>query len=325
MSEKPIVLVTEALPYFEKEKSILAGYATVKLAKSTAEDNLCSEVEDADVIMVGLAKITRKVIKSAKKLKGIVRYGIGVDNIDLNAATERRISVANVPDYCIGTVADHTFALLLALSRNVIKADKRVKEGKWGLAPELKGVDLEGKVYGIVGLGRIGRAVAFRAKGFGMKVVAYDPYVDKNKASELGVEIVGLDTLLKSSDFISIHVPLTNETRAMIGEKELRLMKKTAYLINVARGPVIDEKALIKALKECWIAGAGLDVLEKEPPDPDNPLLKLDNVVVSPHIAAFTEEAFYRLEMIAVKETIRILQGKLPTNLVNREICSSKG
>jgi len=320
---KPKVLITEAMPLIEEERKILSKHADVRLAKSLNEDELAEEVKDVDVIMVVYAKITEKIINSAAKLRGIVRYGIGVDNIDLKATSKRRIPVANVPDYCIGTVADHAFALILALNRKLLLADRILRSGEYGLwtspSPKLMGVDLEGKVLGLVGVGKIGSAVAARAKGFGMKVVAFDPYIPKEIAEKIGVELVDLETLLKNADFISIHAPLTPETRGIIGEKELRMMKRTAYIINTARGPIIQEKALYKALKNGWIAGAGLDVYEKEPPDLDNPLFKLENVILTPHIAYYTKEAIWRLEMSAVEEAIRILQGKMPKNLVNKE------
>ena len=319
------ILITEPLPLVQEEREILEKYADVKIAEDTSEDYLVTEVEDVDLIMVVYAKITKRIIDAAKKLKGIVRYGIGVDNIDLESVNQRKIPVANVPDYCIGTVADHAFTLLLALNRKILIADKMVRSGTyretWTNPPKnLRGLDLEGKTLGIIGLGKIGRALANRAKGFGMKVLAYDPYITNGVASKFGVKLVDLDTLLKKSDFVSIHVPLTPETRGIIGARELKIMKKTAYLINVSRGQVVDEKALYKALKEGWIAGAGLDVYEKEPPDPDNPLFRLENVVLSPHVAWYTEEALRRLEMTAVDEAVRILKGHLPKNLVNREV-----
>jgi len=311
------------MPLIEEERKILSKHADVKLAKSLNEDELAEEVKDVDVIMVVYAKITEKIINSAAKLRGIVRYGIGVDNIDLKAASKRRIPVANVPDYCIGTVADHALALILALNRKLLLADSVLRSGEYGNwtspSPKLMGVDLEGKVLGLIGVGKIGSAVVARAKAFGMKVVAFDPYIPKEIAEKLGVELVDLETLLKNADFISIHAPLTSETRGMIGENELRMMKRTAYIINTARGPIIQEKALYNALKNGWIAGAGLDVYEKEPPDPDNPLFKLENVILTPHIAYYTKEAIWRLEMSAVEEAIRILQGKMPKNLVNKE------
>jgi len=317
------VLITETPPLLEEQEKILCEYAKVTLAKSTSEENLIKEVKDVDVLMVVYAKITEKIINSAEKLKGIVRYGIGVDNIDIETATKRKIPVANVPDYSIGTVADHTLALILSLNRKITIADRIVKKGEWGIwtAPsqKLKGFDLEGKILGLIGIGRIGSAVARRAKGFGMRIIAYDPYVTKEIAEKLGIELVDLAALLKNADFISIHTPLTPETCGMIGEKELRMIKKTAYIINTARGPIIQERALYKALKEGWIAGAGLDVYEKEPPDPNNPLLKLENVIATPHIAYYTEEAIRRLAISAAEEAVRILQGQLPKNLVNKK------
>jgi D-3-phosphoglycerate dehydrogenase len=316
------------MPLIEDEKEILEKYADVKLAKGSTEDNLMMEVRDVDIIMVVYAKITKRVIDSAKYLKGIVRYGIGVDNIDIDAATKRGIPVANVPDYCIGTVADHVFALLLSLDRKILVCDKIVRTGKYmgawtSPSGKTEGFDLEGKVLGIIGLGKIGRALANRAKGFGMKVRAYDPYMNEDAAKELGVKLVELDTILKKSDFVSIHAPLTPETRGMISERRLKLMKKTAYLINVARGPIVDEKALYKALKKGWIAGAGIDVYEREPPNYENPLFKLENIVLTPHVAWYTKEALRRLEMSAVNESIRILQGRLPKNFVNKDIARS--
>jgi D-3-phosphoglycerate dehydrogenase len=322
---KAKVLITEPLPLVEEEKKILSRYASVTVANTTSEDQLVEFVKDVDVIMVVYAKITKRIINSATKLKGIVRYGIGVDNIDLEAATAKGVIVANVPDYAIETVADHTWALILALVRRIVIADKYVRNrlyiGKWTNPPEyLRGVDLSGKVLGLVGVGRIGREVAKRAKGFGVKILGYDPYISSDVAKEFGIELVNLDTLLSESDIISIHCPLTKETYHLINEDKIRLMRKRPYIINTARGAIIDEKALYKALKEGWIAGAALDVFEIEPPPENNPLFELDNVVLTPHIAWYTEEALRRLEMSAVEEAIRILRGELPRNIVNREV-----
>lgn len=325
MSGEYKILITEPLPLIDIEREMLSKYGKVVVAGSANEDTLAELAVDADVIMVVYAKITRKIIESAKKLKGIVRYGIGVDNIDLGAATSKGVFVANVPDYCIGTVADFAFALILALVRRIIHADKYVREkaylSRWTNPPEeLRGIDLEGKTLGIIGLGKIGVEVAKRAIGFGMNVLAYDPYVTPEIAKRLNVKLVDLETLLRESDVISIHCPLTKETYHLIDENKLRLMRKTAYIVNTARGPIIDEKALYKALKEGWIAGAALDVYEREPLPSDSPLFELDNVILTPHIAWYTEEALKRLEMSAVEEAIRILKGELPRNLVNKEL-----
>jgi len=322
---KAKVLITEPLPLVEEERKILSRYASVTVANTTSEDQLVELVKDVDVIMVVYAKITKRIINSATKLKGIIRYGIGVDNIDLEAATAKGVIVANVPDYAIETVADHTWALILALVRRIVIADKYVRNrlyiGKWTNPPEyLRGIDLSGKVLGLVGVGRIGREVAKRAKGFGVKILGYDPYISSDVAKEFGIELVNLDTLLRESDIISIHCPLTKETYHLINEDKIRLMRKRPYIINTARGAIIDEKALYKALKEGWIAGAALDVFEIEPPPENNPLFELDNVVLTPHIAWYTEEALRRLEMSAVEEAIRILRGELPKNIVNKEV-----
>lgn len=322
------VLITELTPFIEEEWKILEEHAIVRLAKGITEDDLLVEVKDVDVMLVVYAKITKRIIESAPRLKGIVRYGIGVDNVDIQSATEMGVYVANVPDYCMGTVAEHTFALLLALARKIILADRVVKNTSWKIwtqpSTELMGTDLEGKVLGLIGMGNIGSAVAIRAKAFGMKVIAYDPYLEKDRASLLDVGLVDLDTLLENSDFVSIHVPLTSETRGMIGEQELKKMKRTAYLINTSRGPIVKEDALYKALKDGWIAGAALDVYEKEPPDRNNPLFKLDNVVLTPHIAWYTEEALKRLKRSVAEETIRILNGMPPKNLVNKNVLLGK-
>lgn len=325
---KKVVLITEPLPLVEEEKEVLKKYAEVRMAKGTSENVLIQEVRDVNVIMVAYAKITRKVIEAASSLKGIVRYGIGIDNIDLRAATEHGVYVANVPDYCIGTVADYTMCLILALARKVFHVDRRMRAASWGIwtsqPGSVRGVDLEGKVLGLIGFGKIGRAVSCRARAFGMRVIAYDPYVDRSIADGLGVQLVDLETLLRGSDFISIHTPLNEETRHMMGERELRMMKRTAYIVNTARGAIIDERALVRALGEGWVAGAALDVYENEPPNPDSPLLKLDNVILSPHIAWYTEEAVRRLETAAVEEAIRILTGQAPKNLVNRELLTKR-
>lgn len=325
---KPKVVITEALPLIDKELEILSIYSDVVVLNSTSEDVIAEATRDADVIMVVYAKITRKIIESAAKLKGIVRYGIGVDNIDLKAATEKGIMVANIPDYGIKSVADHTMMLILALARRVTAWDRYTRElkyiGRWTNPPmNLIGIELADKILGIVGLGRIGREVAKRAKAFDMKIIAYDPYIPKDTVLE-DVTLLELDDLLRQSDFVTIHCPLTNETHHLINEDRLKLMKRTAFIINTARGPIIDEKALYKALKDRWIAGAALDVFEHEPPPSDNLLLKLDNVILTPHVAWFTEEALRRLEFTACEEAIRILKGEVPRNLVNRMVLSRK-
>jgi D-3-phosphoglycerate dehydrogenase len=321
---KARILITEALPFVSEELKALEPYASVEIAESTQEDHLSRLASDVDLIMVVYGKITSKIIESATKLKGIVRYGIGIDNIDIDAASKKRIPVANVPDYAIETVADHAMALLLALARRIIEADKAIRTRSWGTwtspPPTYRGVDLAGKTAGIIGIGRIGRAFAKRASAFDMKILAYDPYVTTEDAKKLNIELVTLEEVLSKSDFISIHAPLTKETRYLIDEKEIRKMKTTSFLINTSRGGLINTQALAKAVGENRIAGAALDVFPNEPPDPKDPLLDLERVVLTPHIAWCTEESVRRLEMTGVQHAIAILQGERPKNVVNASI-----
>lgn len=316
----PTVLITEALPFIKEEIEILKKYARVKVAKSSKEEKLIKETENVDVIMVAYAKITKKIIDAGKNLKGISRYGTGVDNIDLKAASKKNILVTNVPTYATNAVADHTFALLLSLARKINRIDKTFRSGSWKSwtsPPTIyMGESLKGKNLGIMGFGNIGQAVAKRARSFGMNVLVFDPYFDKSVIEKCGCMAVERDELLSESDFISLHLPLTPETRGTIGKKELEKMKRTAYLINTSRGPIIDERALINALRRGQIAGAALDVFEKEPPSRDNQLLKFENVILTPHVAWFNEEAVRELELSAVNNTIDILQGKTPNNIV---------
>ena len=266
------------------------------------------------VIIASNIPLDREVIDAAKRLRVISRLGVGYDLVDVKAATERRIWVAYTP-VLSETVVDTTFGLLFAVARNIAKADAYVKAGNWKLREDRKkftGTDVFGKTLGIIGLGRIGSLLAKRAKSFEMPVLYYDVVRHMADEREDGVVYVPLDQLLARSDFISVHIPLTEDTRGLIGEKELHLMKKTAFLINTSRGPVVDEKALAKALSEGWIAGAGLDVYEKEPLSPDNPLLRLGNVVLTPHLGGGTRECEERIQQAAVENVISVLEGKEP-------------
>jgi D-3-phosphoglycerate dehydrogenase len=320
---KPKILISEPLPNLQEDLRILSAYADVKVASSYTEADLCKEIADADILMIVYAKVTSRVIGSAPKLRGIVRCGIGLDNIDIKAASLRRIPVVNVPDYAIETVADHAFALLLSLARRITIADKAMKTKSWGQwtspSEQYRGVDLEAKVLGLVGLGRIGRAMARRSEAFNMNPVAFDPYVQQAQLKRTRIKLTDLQKLLKESDFVSLHAALTPDTTGMIGEKQLKLMKNTAYIINTSRGPLIDEKALVIALEKKWISGAALDVYEEEPPSKDNPLLELDNVIATPHIAWYTEEARIRLERMAVDRAVELLQGIIPKSTVNQD------
>lgn len=267
-------------------------------------------------------KIDAEVFDAAPKLKIVSQLAVGFDNIDIAEATKRGIYVTNTPEVLTDTTADFAWALLMAIARRVAEADRYVRTGQWkvGWHPNMMtGRDVYGATIGIVGAGRIGYAVAKRAKGFDMKILFYD-VIPRPEMEILGAKKVDIDTLLKESDFVSIHVPLMKETHHLINEQKLRLMKKTAYLINNSRGPVVDEKALYKALKEDWIAGAGLDVFEQEPTPADNPLLKLDNIVVAPHISSASLETRSKMAEMVADNLVAFFEGKKPPNLVNADV-----
>lgn len=285
------------------------------------EDEVIAACWDADALMVQHAKISRKVIQRLEKCRIIARYGVGFDNVDLEAATEYGIMVANVPDYCIDEVASHAIALLMACARKVVLVNNAVKSGVWTYAVAEPIYRLTGQTLGIVGLGRIGSAAAKKGLGLGFRVLAYDPYVFE---TDLDVKFVDFDTLLGTSDFVSLHTPLTDETRHMMGEAEFKKMKRSAFLINTARGPVVDEVALYKALKTGEIAGAGLDVTEKEPPDQDNPILKLDNLVITAHTAWYSDDSRMQLQRETTRAVAAVLRGGKPRSLVNPEVMNRK-
>ncbi len=290
----------------------------VRLNARTPEE-LFPQVADADGLIVQWARITRDVMERMTRCKVISRYGIGVDMIDLQAAADHGIMVCNVPDYCIEEVSTHTLAFVLALNRHLLIHHAHVMGGRWADAPGGAPARLAGQVIGVVGLGNIGREVARKAKSLGLKVLAYDPYLSAQMGSALGVELVGLDDLLRQADYVSLHCPLTDETRHLIGDAQFSLMKPTAYLINVARGPVVDQAALFQALTSGQIKGAALDVLEQEPPLPDDPLLALDNVIFTPHLASWTGESSEQLRRDTARNVVVALRGQLPRSIVNRK------
>jgi len=296
--------------------------AELILADAETEDEIITVAKEADAIITGAAKITRRVTESLPKLKAVVRYGVGYDTIDVPAATDNRVLVVNIPDFCWEEVSNHAIMLLLACSRKLVLLNNGVKAGKW---MEVKKVQspmgsIYGQTLGIIGCGNIGRMVAQKAQAFSLKLLGCDPYLDKGLDKEAGLTMVGLPELLKESDYISIHTFLNAETRHLISGKEFQQMKPSAYVINSSRGPVIDEPALIKALQEKRIAGAGLDVFEKEPVAPDNPLLKMDNVTVLPHSASYSDAAFKRLRTSVGAEAARVITGHRPKNLVNKDV-----
>src|SRR5487761_284497 len=322
MNPQKKIVLTEPMPLVKDELSIMEKEAHVELLGSTDHDLILIRARDADVLMVVYAKVTSDMIESATRLKGIIKYGVGVDNIDVSKATELGIIVANVPDYAIETVADHAMGLLLSLARRIMMSDRMMRArawGNWASPPNsLLGLDLKGKTLGLVGIGRIGKAVAERAHSFGMNVIASDPYVSEQIAKEMHVDLQPFDEVIGRSDFISLHSPLTDETRGIINAKTISKMKPGVFIINTARGPLVEHLDLVNALREGRVGGAALDVFQREPPQADDPIFQLDNVVLTPHIAWYTNEALRRLEMTAAQQAVEILNGKIPSNSVNR-------
>ncbi|MGQ9538854.1 MAG: glyoxylate reductase [Candidatus Bathycorpusculaceae bacterium] len=323
---KPKVYVTRELP--ERGMKIIKERFEAEVWPEYGpppKETIIEKARDVDALVTLLSdKIDTEVFDAAPKLKIVAQMAVGFDNIDVTEATKRGIYVTNTPGVLTETTADFAWALLMAVARRVVEADRYVRTGQWkvGWHPSmLLGRDVYGATLGIVGAGRIGTAVAKRAKGFNMKILYYDvmpmpPEIEK----ALEAKRVDLDTLFKESDFVSIHVPLIKETYHLVNEEKLRLMKKTAYLINNSRGPVVDEKALYKALKERWIAGAALDVFEQEPTPMDNPLLKLDNVVVAPHISSASHETRSRMAEMTAENLVAFFEGTQPPNLVNPDV-----
>jgi len=331
--EPPVILCADNFFMTEEAMALLEKAGKVVWADCKSENDLIQKVRETKpkVIISEYFKVTGPVMDASPNLKGIVVWGVGYDHIDVKAASERGIYVANTRGSNAESVAEHVFGLILCLSRKIHRLDDFVRAGKWatreesGMPPELVAQDLYRKTIGIIGLGAIGSRVARIARGFNMRILAYDPYIPSEKAREIGAELVDLEKLLRESDFVTLHVTLTEETRGMISTKELNLMKPTAYLINASRGPVVDEDALIKALEEKKIAGAGLDVFTEEPISLDNPLLKFDNVIVTPHCAGNSKEALKATALMVSEEVIRILNDQVPKNLVNRSQLMKKG
>lgn len=295
-------------------------------ANCQTEEDVIDVCKDADGIINQYAPIGRKVIEKLDKCKVITRYGVGINTIDSEEATKKGICVANVPDYCMDEVSDHALALLLNWSRQITCAHQNVKNKKWDFKLTKPIYRLKGKILGLVGFGKIPRALAEKVKPLGLRVIAYDPYYPENKAAEDGVSLVSLDQLCKESDFISIHAPLTEQTQGLMSKNEFGTMKNTAVIINTARGPVIDEEALIDALSSGEIAGAALDVIENEPINHDHRLLLLENVILTPHMAWYSEESEMEMRSkaaLGVKEVL--LHNQYPRYLVNMEVKNKLG
>ncbi|GAI17736.1 unnamed protein product [marine sediment metagenome] len=299
----------------QDELSVKGHLVSVKSFNATPSDEeLGKFIKDAEVYVVGgLEKITAKVINSARNLFIIMRFGAGYDNIDLPAATRRKVWVTNVPGENADSVAELTLALMLALARRIPFCHNLVQQGGWKI---IVGQELKAKTLGIIGLGAIGKSIVKKVQGLEMNIIGHDIKRDKEFSNQWNVKRYSLENLLRTSDFVSIHLPLTEKTKKLISSRELSIMKKNAYLINTSRGGVIDEEALVKVLKESEIAGAGLDVLSTEPP-PSCELQRMDNVVLTPHIGGSTYEAISRTSKRIVENILRIQKGKKPFNIVN--------
>jgi D-3-phosphoglycerate dehydrogenase len=285
------------------------------------EREMIERMRDADALVVSFSPVTRGLMSALEGLRVVVRTGVGYDVIVVPAATELGVIVVNIPDIWVGEVANHGLALLLAWNRKIITLDGQVREGVWsGGVPGDRTGSLHGETVGIVGLGNIGSAFARRVAALEMKVIACDPYVDERHFTALGVERVSLEALAERSDYVSVHTLLNAETRHLIGEKFFRRMKPTAILINTSRGPVVDEKALRRALEEKRLGGAALDVWEQEPVAPDHPLLELDTVIATPHAAYFSSAAVAAVPRRCGEEIARVLTGERPLNVVNPEV-----
>ena len=325
-SMKSKVYVTRQL--FPEAVELLERHADVEVFEGVdnaiPRDLLFSKVEDVDGLLPLLTDtIDAEVMDAGRDLKVISNYAVGFNNINLEAATERGIYVTNTPGILTETTADAAFALLMSAARRIPEADRHIRAKKWinAWGPRMFiGTDVHGKTLGILGMGRIGSAISRRAKGFDMKVVYNDIYRREDLEEELGVTYKSREEVLRESDFVSLHVPLTPETHHMIGVDALTTMKETAILINTSRGPVVDERALYEALRDRVIAGAGLDVFEAEPVDPDSPLLGLDNIVLTPHLASGSIETRTKMAVTAATNLVSVLQGKEPPNLVNPEV-----
>jgi len=294
----------------------------VRVASDPSAATVIKEIRGVAGVIVRMAPFTREIIEAADALKVIGRHGVGVDTIDLQAATEKGIVVVNTPNANATSVAEHTVTAIGALAKRVVVYDRAIREGRWELRNSYGAVDLDGKTLGLVGIGRIGSMVARRAAAaYNMKVIAFDPYVKPEAARELGLTLCArMDDVFSQADVISLHTPLTPETRGFVNAAKLRLMKPTAFLLNFSRGEVVDETALCEALKTGVIAGAAIDVYDPEPPLKDNPLFALENILLSPHSAALTQECVIRMATGAAEGVVDVLSGRRPQFVVNPEV-----
>lgn len=318
----PLIAVADSVfPSLEPAQQVLAGLqAKLELAAEATPEAILAVARQADALLVTYAKINGDMIRQLERCRIIARFGIGIDNIDLEAATQAGIMVTYVPDYCVDEVSDHAIALLLALARKITLANQGVQAGRWEMPAVVPLRRLRGRTLGLVGFGKIPQLLAPKAQAFGLKVITFDPYVPAELTASLGVEQVTFAQLLQNSDYISIHAPLTPQTQHLFNAEAFQQMKPEALLINTARGPLVDVEALAVALAEGWLAGAALDVLPVEPPPADFPLLGRDNVILTPHTAFYSEEALLDLQTKAAQDVASVLTGARPKYPVNPQV-----
>jgi D-3-phosphoglycerate dehydrogenase / 2-oxoglutarate reductase len=318
-----VVIADQPAPDHDVEAAALAASGlqldTVWLAGGDS-DRVLEHAADADALVMSWTPVTRLVIDQLRRCRIIARFGIGVDMIDLDAATERGILVCNTATYCLDEVSNHAMGLLLMLNRGLLQDIDAVRAGGWSRGPGSPPRRLHGQRLGLVGVGNIGKLVARKARGFGLDVVAYDPYLRREQSEVDGTSLVDLDELLATADIVSVHCPLNASTRHLLGARELGLMKTTAFLINTSRGPVVDQAALTDALARHGLAGAGLDVFETEPLAADDRLRELENVLLTPHSASWSVESGRECRRIAIEHVVTVLQGGVPTDVVNRAV-----
>ncbi len=319
MSQFKVVVTDYGFKSLENEKRIITEAGGIfESYQCKTDDELINAAIDADILLVQFYKITKSIIDSLPKCKLMVRYGIGVDNIDIKAASEKGIYVANIPDYAIEEVSDHAIALMLSLIRKLPVISKSTREGIWdfNIAKPIRRI--KGQTLGLVGFGRIPRLLNTKLKGFGFNVLVYDPFVKQEAVKDEGVKVVDLDTLIAQSDIISLHAPLTEETRHLFNIDAFKKMKDSAYLINTSRGPLVKEEDLIDALGKKMIAGAAVDVTETEPLDAKSGLRQFDNVIVTPHMAWYTEDAQEMLQVKAAECAVMLMKGTIPPSVINK-------
>jgi len=318
----PLIAVADSVfPSLEPAQQVLDRLqANLQLASAATPEAILAVARQADALLVTYAKITDDIIRQLERCRIIARFGIGIDNIDLAAATEAGIVVTYVPDYCVDEVSDHAMALLLALARKVAFANQQVQAGRWEMPAVVPLRRLRGRTLGLAGFGKIPQLLTPKAQAFGLKVITFDPYIPAEVASSLGVEQVSFDHLLQTSDYISIHAPLTPETHHLFNAQAFQQMKPESLLINTARGPLVDVEALAAALDEGRLAGAALDVLPVEPPPADSPLRGRDNVILTPHTAFYSEEALLDLQTKAAQDVAQVLTGGRPKYPVNPQV-----